>query len=423
MIFRLIELEHSWKTHLALWVFVCFVEFGFASSVGPSWMVFDGAIAAGSFWMVFPHRNRQPRCTPLQAALPIRARDIFLSHLLLDLIYCWAYNFTSVAIATEFHLNPTNFALDVSAITSVGVVAIHSARTRECNVPRLWKWIIGLGTLAMLAVALGTHYKPQPAVPPVYVLPACALAAVALFWIDWVSFPEAFELAPRGPIGPKSDKGRFRLPEFAGLPFLRAFAGKSSISIGCALLVVGLVGSVFLGIVCIFCSFFVTLLRLRTTESWLFLLPVSRQKLFAAMIVPPLGFFALGSFIAICCSSQSPREAILGVAAVAVFSLLALFAAQIPSLVYRLRVAWVLLLTCTVCFLVCWTVWRWCGPATGLGGMRKPPIVAISENALPNHLLLLMAMGAAGLAALYWLAYAGFRRMQVKPQRITVSYE
>ncbi|MGH9715308.1 MAG: hypothetical protein ACRD4R_01045 [Candidatus Acidiferrales bacterium] len=420
MIFRLIELEHSWKTHLALWAFVCLFDFGVLPSIGHPLITFDMVIVVTCFSVIYPGRVR-PIGTRLESALPIHARNLFASHLLVDITYCWVYIFTAVAAAVAIsHLDLSAVALDASAVTTVGLVARHSVGMHEWKVRRKWRWIIGLGTYAVLIAALGMHYKPEPAVAPAYVLPACALAAVALFWIDWVSFPQAFEIAPREPVEQKSANSRLRLPAFAGLPILRSFAGKESIAFSCALLVVGCIGTVFFGIVIVFISFFVTIAGLRGTGRWLFLLPISRHKLFAATILPPLGSFALGSLFGVCFSSRPPREAILGVATVAAASLLALFAAELPSLLRRLGAAWVVLLTCAASSSVAWAVWRWCRPTTNASGIKTLPIETIVGKALPDRLPLLIVASAMGVIALYWLAYAGFRRLQVKPQRMTL---
>lgn len=416
MIFRLINFEHSWKALLALWVFVLLVAFGILTSL----RAFEMAILTGSFLMLFPSRLK-PRCSPLQAALPICARDLFVAGLLLQLIICWSYNLTLAAAAKASHFEVTGWALNTSAITTVGLIALYSVRTHESNIPRSSKWIIALVTYAVVSAVLGIHYKPKPAVPPIYVLPACALAAVVLFWMTWVSFPETFEIAPRESVEPRWKKNWFRWWKRPELPFLRSFGGKGSIALSCALVVFGWIGTVFFGIVFVFFSFFRTIARLRTAERWLFLLPISRRTLFATTILPPLGLFALGSLIGLCLSSQPPREVTLNVAVVAAASLLALFAVEIPSLVRRLGAGWILLLTCTASFSVAWAVWRWCRSATGTSATKTLPIEAILGNVLPHRLSLLIATSVAGVAALYLLAYAGFCRMEIKPQRPTVS--
>lgn len=153
---------------------------------------------------------------------------------------------------------------------------------------------------------------------------------------------------------------------------------------------------------------------------WLFALPISRHTLFAIMLAP-LGAFALGNLLRLHYSSQPGGVVILDLTAVAAACLLGVCIVQIPVLFSRefTNKNMAVILTWGAASLAwLWTTWRLFRPETSTG-VHPVPIEIWFRSVPPASLPLLIVTAIIAVGALYWLAYAGFRRMEIRPQRMT----
>ncbi len=162
--------------------------------------------------------------------------------------------------------------------------------------------------------------------------------------------------------------------------------------------------------------------RLTVDNRWLFLLPISRQRLFAMITLPPL------AAITVCCLIQlhfSPLPAaviVLDGVAVAgvcllVFSIIGLFSFFPQGGSWR-RLSQTLALILPVG----WVIYQFFTPPKGQFWKRGlSPFEMWVASLAPNHLPLLMVSAAAALIILYGLACAGFCRMDIPPKRTTAT--
>jgi hypothetical protein len=244
------------------------------------------------------------RATLFEAALPIRARDIFIHRTLFGILLTWIPIATWM-IVSRMHSGPVNdsgsfFAVDlmtqfeILAIATLAFLAPNAIRPGILSLRG--DRSIGLTSLAVAIVGtLGIIYAPSA-----IMLTASALACVAVFHFTWRSIPESFQLAP---VDAKPRRtARVLTPDentSAPVHWWRPIArsGFSGILLpGFFSMLASTVGGMPLSFVLFWCSS--TIVTVRYQTRWLLTLPLSpRQLLWVNMsstIMPVLGALLLG---------------------------------------------------------------------------------------------------------------------------------
>jgi hypothetical protein len=416
MIYRLYRFQyHSFKgigIFYAAAVTLLFCTTLFAGHVGISITIMAFLFLLGT--------RAVARNTMLETLLPIPARDIFCARLLANLLSIWPLFFAVIAAIPFSHVEAkrqtTVVVVEALLLITLGMIAIYSVRARDLQAPKWWKQTIGwTGMIAVSALFIQTDFDPVPMVLTVLAIAICALACVALFWKTWKSTPESFQLAPPEPVFQKSQEGKFRFQSHPWMPVLRALFPKETRSVSILLMFFGLMGMSVGGIFFIWISIMIAISRIVRNDQWLLSLPISRQKLFLAIVFIPLVLFSLGGIFHPVYSHQTPREEIVDWLAVATMSLLGVLVFEIQYLARRrIRVVYRLLLYLAASFTFIYLVLHWFLRGRGPDGSKTLPIDVWLANILPAQLPSLILTVLAAVGMLYWIAYAGFRHAEVQ---------
>jgi hypothetical protein len=355
-----------------------------------------------------------------ESLLPIPARDIFCARLLANLLSIWP-PFLAIVAAIPFSRVEAKRQTVVAVIEALllitlGMIAIYSVRARELQAPKWWKQTIAWsGMIAVSVLFIQTDFDP---VPMIFTIPAmvfCALACVALFWKTWKSTPESFQIAPLEPVLQKSRTGEFRFPSVPWTPVLRTLFFSDAKTFPFLLVVMGLIGVSIGGILFIWISIMMGISRVIRNDQWLLSLPISRQKLFLAIVFIPLVLFSLGDIVHSVYLHQTPRQVMVDWLAVAAMSLLGVLVFQVSSLARRrIRVMYMILLYITGSFTFIYLVCHWFLHERGAYASKALPIEVWLANILPVELPLLIVTAIVVVGFLYGTAYAGFRHAEVQ---------
>lgn len=426
MIYQLVKRDYSWKLGLGLAV-LCAA--GYLSSY---WTVL-GAIAGlyiGTFVglylvlvMVVLLRPLR-RCRLFEAALPIRGRDLFSARLLSDLTLIWPPwlaaaaailargEFPGIFARGEYPGSGIAFsAFTVEAVLTFAMVAVQAVRVREFSAPNWWQRVVA--AIAAVAILLCFAKAATP-----WILLICTVGSAALFLKKWAAVPESFQIAPAEPISRRVQKGPSLLPSVVWAPALRTLYSWRSLLWVISLAAYGLVGNAVLG------AWFLVVAMAQELrhQQWLLSLPISRQRLFLAALLPPLGSFLAANLFYLCVSHQPVRIVIIALMTLAAVALLTVLAVEIPSvaclhripLVYRVIPSALYLLF----LIIFWIFWVRGQARHSFRGMETIPFFAPMEKLLPGNLPLLIVTAVAVVGALYRLAYICFCQMETlrRPQ-------
>ena len=416
MIYRLYRFQYPSIKGIAIFYAVAitllFCTTFFAGHVGIAVTVMAFAFLLGS--------RAVTRNTMLETLLPIPARDIFCAKLLANLLSVLPPFFAVIA-AIPFSpvvakRQTTVAVIEALLLITLGMIAIYSVRTRDLQAPKWWKQTIGwTGMLAVSALFIQADFDPVPMALTIPAIALGALACVALFWKTWKSTPESFQLAPTEPVLLKSRTGKFSVPSLPWTPVLRALFFSDAKTFPILLVVLGLIGVSIGGILFIWISIMMGISRLIRNDQWLLSLPISRQKLFLAIVFIPLVLFSLGGIVRAVYSHQTPRQAMVDWLAVAAMSLLGVLVFQVSSLARRrIRVMYMLLLYLSEFFTFIYLVSHWFLHERGKYASKSLPIEVWLANILPVQLPFLIVTALAVIGILYGIAYAGFRHAEVQ---------
>jgi hypothetical protein len=269
--------------------------------------------------------------------------------------------------------------------------------------------------IAVSALFIQADFDPVPMIFTIQAMAICALACVALFWRTWNATPESFQVAPTEVALQKSRTGKFSLPSPPWTPVLRTLFFSETKIFPVLLVVLGFIGVSIGGILFIWISIMSGLSRVIRNDQWLLSLPISRQKLFLAIVFIPLAFFTLGGIVHVVHSHQTPREGIVDWLAVAAMTLLGVLVIEITFLARRhIRVMYTLLLYLTSSFAFMYLVIHWFLHERGPYASKALPIEVWLAKILPAQLPMLIVTALAVVGFLYGIAYAGFRRAEVQ---------
>jgi hypothetical protein len=269
MIWQLVKRDPAWRIAL-----IAMAGAAVAAVVLP-----PAAIGLFGWLVCMPWLTSQPpqRATLFQAALPIRACDLFLARVLALFAAVWL----PVAIAATVFLlagRPAEDAvilMEVGGGASVVVLATLSSRVREIAGSQ---WAPAISWAIVCAVG----WPVALFVPRASVLPICAVLCAVLFWNIWRQLPTAFEVLPVK-LGPQvSSRGSAAVPAFVWWPIVRSLFQPRTL-LFLPLLVFLPAGGQWI-YVCVFCV--MPVLASVVHVSWALNLPVRRGALLAAALLP-----------------------------------------------------------------------------------------------------------------------------------------
>lgn len=376
-----------------------------------------------SFWSFVPQatsaNGNAKRCTLFYASLPIPARAIFLSSLLLPIRMYWLILATALAATAATHREALGIifvhVLDAGSVTTFGLIALSSIRAQEFQAPKIWKWIFAV--LALVVLLLVTNGVDDSGLPisARYVVPPCVVASIALLWITLRNLPASFETAPRKATRPKSGKSifdhTFRLPASGWTVVLRSLSGAQFflwLSFLCFLAFLGMerIAMQIAGIPIAGIATWTTLGMIKRKYPWLSSLPIRWQIVFTAIAVAPLAALVIG--MAAHSFGKPARGAVVGLLIVEVGSLVPGVLIGVPSFVRQHRKIWAKLRLYTMAGALVWGI----AAAIGVG---RVPIDTWLSKALPLNPVLFGATALAIVGISFCVAYTGFRRMEVRP--------
>jgi hypothetical protein len=403
MIYQLVKRDFSWKLGLGLGVLCA------AGCLFSYW-------AVACLWLLLVLGRRLHRCSPYQAPLPIRGRDLFFARLLSDLMLIWLPFLAAVAAILargEFPGSGIAFsAFTVEAVLTFAVVAVRAVRVEEFSAPGWWLNVVA--AIAAVAILLCFEKAATP-----WILLLCTVGSAALFLKTWAAVPESFQIAPAEPTSRRVQKGASLLPSVVWAPALRTLYPLVSLFRVILLAVYSLAGNSGLGAWLVVPAFGQDLRPLQ----WLLSLPISRQRLFLAALLPPLGSFLAARLFYLCYSHQPVRIVFITLMTLAALALLSVLAGEIPyvACLHRIPLAYrVIPSALYLLFFFCWGLGLGCHSFRGLEamplrGLEAMPFVIPMEKLLPGNLPMLIVTAVAVVGALYWLAYKCF--CQIEPKR------
>lgn len=424
MVYQLLKFKSSrWMWGSALFVALLFVAvYKFSPTLSglvvPILVAFLG-------WSVMWSASFPQRYSLFEAVLPINTRDLFCAKVLFGASWLWLFLLSFLA-AIQYPHSASSAVVTVSTfeagpILTLAHIALCSVRAGEMSTPSWCKWAMGVPALISVGVLSISYATSIPVVQAVGVLAICVLSSVVLFMKTWTSLPNSFRIAPAQSPVQKASNISLPWPSLVWWPAMRPFFDNGSILLLCVLLAVGWKGGLFPGIFFIFMLFVRVSVQLRTGARWMCSLPISRHTIFAALVLTPLGSFTLGSLIRLHSSSQVAEVVILEVAVVTATSLLASFVIQLPKYAIGLPRVWARLLGLAA-YLVLplgWEIWRWFGSEIYAGNARTTRIEALFVSVPQARLHLWIVISIVIVGSLYGMAYTGFRRMEISPQRLT----
>lgn len=404
--------ESSWRGLGLLLAFLFVICIVFSKVKSLEWMIFFMSFWFFASTVIGNDRNTRKRCTLFHASLPIPARAIFLSSLLLPIRIYWL-SFVSILAATAA-THPDALGamltrtLNAGSVTTLGWIALSCARPQEFETPKVWKWSVAITALLVLS---GISDSGLP-VAPGYIVPACVAASMALLWITLRNLPASFETAPRKPIKPRESAFDriFRLPASGWTVVLRSLSGAQFffwLSALCFLAFLGMeriavqIGGILIAAI----ATWTTLSKIKGKYPWLSSLPIRWQIVFTAIAVAPLAALAIGT--ALHSFGKPVRGVVIGLLIVEVASLVPGVLIGVPSFVRHHRKTWAKLRLYTIVGALVWSI----AAAIGVG---RIPIETWLDKALPLNPALFSAAILAIVGTSFCIAYSGFRRMEIR---------
>ena len=277
MIWQLVKRDPLWRNAL-----VCAAVSAVVCPALPREFIGMLAFFVGVYWL---QSQPQRRATDFQAALPIRACDLFLARILAFFALVWL----PVAIAATVFLlagRPANDAvilMEVGGGASVVVLATLSSRVREIAGSQ---WAPAISWAIVCAAA----WPISRFAPPAAVLAVCAVVCMGLFWNIWRQLPPAFEVLSAKLTPQVSSQRATAAPVLVWRPILRSFYQPRTLFFLPMVVFMPLGGQWLFGSV--FC--FMPVMAALPQMSWALNLPVRRGALLAAALLPWLTLLLLG---------------------------------------------------------------------------------------------------------------------------------
>lgn len=366
----------------------------------------------------------QPRSSLFEAGLPIRARHIFCARMVTILTLKWTLILIFVAAVlsarTTYGARAAIFLFQAGAITTLAYIGLNSIGAEEVTPPRLWRRTIYAAVfVSILGLVVQALSLPISWLQIACVLAICGLGSAVLFLRTWRSFPESFQFSPKEPVKEKSQRRGLALPSFAWGPALSAVYDLKIVGWILLVLAWAAMGNVF--ILCLWTLGVFAQIRTRLTlkHRWIFGLPISRHRLFAMSALAPLAAIPLSALIQLHFSPQPATVIIFEAAAGAGASLLFFAAFQVANFIPHAGPWRKVSLTLAAFIPGGWLVWHWFNPMSHARRFQTLPFELWFASIPPARLPLVLIAAASILLALYWLAYLGFRRMEIPPRRLT----
>jgi hypothetical protein len=262
------------------------------------------------------------RASLFEAALPISARDLFLARVVSLLVFVWLQVaavivpicLTGYPPSTSRILGP----VQAGAVATLMGLLILSVRLRELSAPA--RPAVALGGIALLGGGLTIILG----VPAGIVLAVCAVASAAALWRDLARMPRAFEVAPPdSSAAEQPDRPREPSARPVWWPMIRClFDWLPAAYLGAAM-VWSAVGAWYIA------PMMITAFVVYGWNSfrWAWPLPITRRKVLAAMLVPPLACEVGAQTVRFAYAGWPVRATVIATVAVLGLSLLAVSAA------------------------------------------------------------------------------------------------
>jgi len=368
----------------------------------------ETALFAALAILLFLNRgSRGRRCTEFDAALPIRARDLFLARLLSDFALVWLP--LLVIIATSplpsgmTRRDADIFFLEVGAIITFGVALIQSPRILQFAPPRSWQ--TGVVAASGLAIIFSDELSARS------VLLICAVGTCVLLLRIFILAPLSMQAAPENLPAQKDSESNRWLPEIPWLPVLRALFRADFVATFAVLAISGALGWPFLGAAFAMWMFAMELWRLRDRNRWLLSEPVPRSLLFVLIVGGLLLSYMAGTFFQPYIRHQSARTAVIDFLIAGSYFLVPLAILGVCLIRPRARLFWLRLLAALTLLAApeFFVRFFWSGRARGL---HTAPVEQMFNSILPRNFSLLIPAVGFTLTVLGWAAYqASFRQM------------
>ncbi len=247
------------------------------------------------------------RATPFEAALPLRARSIFLVRTMYALVLVWIPLITWI-IAAQMHgqagglplfTTTLNTRLEVLGIATLATILPNLVRVGELGLPPSQTTLLPWAALLIASVSAILYLSPQAA------MVALALASAAAFHVAWRAMPESFQLAPRKPPGtgmfvvarPRTAVSQKAEPRW-WRPVLRSGFTWMSL-LGAFMMVTSSIGGMWVLYLSLYSV--MILLPVRHQTRWMYALPFSPRKFLwinmACFLVPFLGGLLVGKVV------------------------------------------------------------------------------------------------------------------------------
>ena len=374
--------------------------------------------AMAILFLVDPANAR--RCGIFEAALPIRGRDLFFARILGNLLALWSLLlpvFVRLAVSGASAKGESLIVVfEAGSILTLAVAAIQSVEVDQFEAPVWWRGVVVVLAAAALVAALAVFFDSESRLaaflPAGYVAIACMLAAGALLAQAWARAPSGLQIEPqKAKMFGKSRGKRLWLPSFAWSPMLGMMWSLSYVFLFCA--AITSIGA-DLSFAVLYLILSTNVLSTIRNESWVFALPVSRQKIFLCLCFPAILGVAAGGVLS---RWLKPRPAAVvlcdgAIAAVAFFlGLIAMHGlTERQRSPWRFRFSGALLALSLVAVIV--SVVRGRNPMRIFLGRE---IVA----ALPGHVGISVVAVLLIVAGVYWLALGVF--YQLEPKALPVN--
>jgi len=351
-------------------------------------------------------------CTLYEGALPIPARNLWLSRVMSLLAGMWL----PVAIACAIRAvtgGSSVVLMEAAAVYTVLVLGTKCVRLGQFAPPE-WFNAIGLPIFAITGALLGAPI--QRILPAPLVMAICGAASAALFVKGWTGLPKAFELAQASAAAATKSREVKLRSRFVWSPVFSSFYGWQG-----AFLLIVMFGQMTLGS---FLFWFVVItsvqVQARARMRWLLHLPIAPGTLFAIVALPTSVAIIAGSILNIFFDTDHPLPLSTRIVEMAA-QLAILYAVVIALEMFRWRrLSKLPLLVRSVPAIL------GCAPlviATVLSAHNRRSILddasgRIAAEFSGNWWLLAPAM-LAGVALVYWAAQRVFAELEYPNMRIT----
>ncbi len=250
-------------------------------------------------WMPWLQCQPQRRATGFEAALPIRACDLFLARLLSFLASLWLpmATFAVVLLLAGRPVADAVLVMELGAGGSMLVLLALSSRVREIAGSQ-WAPAISL------AIVCAAAWPAWRFLPPAAVLALCAVLSAGLFGNIWRQLPPAFEVLPAKCAPQGSSRRGGAAPALVWWPVMRALFPPRVLFFLPMILVQLISGQWMYGTAMCMFPIFAAL----SHTSWVQGLPIRRGGLLAVVVLPCIGPLLLGTFLSSLVEQRTPIQ-------------------------------------------------------------------------------------------------------------------